>query len=155
MPASRPKLMPFPSPAPMKSIRHPVLWRFFSDLDVPNQHACLNGNSDGLDQLACAYLTWFRRKAERRIGGLVRDACLTALEAVAEHFRNNPAGVGEKVRDWVEPCIGAGCNRLHAEQIFGEAMTTGLLVGAERLGRRWRWKHPWFCEYLCRMGANE
>jgi hypothetical protein len=142
------------SAATLATIRHPVLWRFFSTLDPPTQHACLDGSTEGLDQLAEKYLDWFRKKVEMRITGLLRNECVTALVNVASQFHDNPAKVGQRNNDWLIPCDSAGCSRLHAIQIMEEALTSGILVQVEEDGRRWRWRHIWFCEYLFRSGVN-
>ncbi len=142
------------SEAVLEIIRHPVLWRFFSALDVLAQHDCLDGGTNGLDQLAARYRNWFRQKAEKRIVGLLNEECATALVTAALQFRDNPARIGERERDWLVPCVSDGCSRLHAIQIFEEAMTAGLLVEVERGGRRWRWRHTWLCEHLLRTGVN-
>jgi hypothetical protein len=138
----------------LEAIRHPVLWRFFSTLGASAQHACLDGSTEELDKLAACYLDGFRLKAETRIGGLQKHECTMALETAAQQFRDAPVRIGERERDWLRPCISAGCSRLNAIRIFDEAMTAGLVLDVEKHGRRWRWRHTWFCEYLLRMGAN-
>jgi len=135
----------------MANIAHPVIWRFFSALDVQAQHACLDGSPDGFDQLAALYLNWFCEKAEIRVNSLMNDECRTALAAVAQRFQDNSARRGEREADWVTPCVSSGSPRLHAQQLFGEAMTAGVLAEDESGGRRWHWRHKWFCEYLFRQ----
>jgi hypothetical protein len=150
------------SPDSMKTIRQPIIWRFFSKLDVQAQHACLD-DVRGLDLLGPRYLDWFRRKAEIRIRSLQNRECSEALLAVCfgvkdnpacHGFKDNPARVAERETDWLIPCTAAGCARLNAGLLLGEAITAGILIEDESGGRRWRWKQKWFCEYLLRAGMN-
>lgn len=142
------------STAVLETIRHPVLWQFFSALVVPIQHDCLDGDVRGFEQLAASYRDWFRRKAEVRISGLQKHECTMSLKAAAQRFQGDPARVGEKERDWLSPCVAAGCSKLGAIRIFEEAMTAGILLEVEKHGRRWRWRHTRFCDYLIRSEVN-
>jgi len=135
----------------MANIAHPVIWRFFAALDVQVQHACLDGSPDGFDQVAALYLDWFCEKAEIRVNSLMNDECRNALVAVARRFQDNSARKGERETDWVTPCVSSGSPRLNAQQLFSEAMTAGVLAEDESGGKRWRWRHKWFCEYLLRQ----
>ncbi len=138
----------------MNVIRHPVMWRLFSESEPRVQDACLD-DVLGLDQLGGRYLDWFRRKAEIRISGLRQGECSAALLAVCERFKDNPARVADRANDWINPCTNdAGCCPLNAGQLLTEAITAGIVVEEESDGRRWRWKHKWFCEYLLREGMN-
>jgi hypothetical protein len=135
----------------MEVLAHPVIWRFFSALDVHVQHACLDGASDGFNQLAALYLDWFCEKAAIRVNSLMNDECRTALVAVARRFTDNPTRKGERDADWMTPCVSSGCRQLHASRLFDEGMTAGILVEDESGGKRWHWRHKWFCEYLSRQ----
>jgi hypothetical protein len=135
----------------MANIAHPVIWRFFSALNVQAQHACLDGLPDGFDQIATSYLDWFCEKAEIRVNSLMNDESRTALAAVAQRFQGDSGRKGDRETDWVTPCVSAGSPRLHAHQLFSEAMTAGILAEDESGGKRWHWRHRWFCEYLLRQ----
>ncbi len=131
-------------------ITHPVIWRFFSELNCSAQHAVLDGSTIGFDQLAELYLKWFCSKAEIR-NNFENEECRTALIAVAQRFDSNTARIADRASDWTKPCIDSGCSNKNANQLFSEAMTAGVLADDEAGGRRWRWRHGWFCDYLSRQ----
>lgn len=132
------------------SIRHPVVWRFFAELDASTQHDCLSAEPDGLDILAEKFLEWFQIKSEGRISGLSSSECPTAMAAVAKRFRENPARIGDRSSDWIAPSVSVGCSEVHASQLLVEVITAGIVESVESDGRRWRWRHTWLCQYLLR-----
>jgi hypothetical protein len=134
----------------MAVIAHPVIWRCFSELGASAQHAVLDGSTLGFDQLAALYVNWFCGKAEIR-NSFENEECRTALIAVAQRFEGNTARIGDRASDWTTPCADSGCSHRNANQLFGEAMTAGVLADVESGGRRWRWRHGWFCDYLLRQ----
>lgn len=134
----------------MAVLAHPMIWRCFSDLDVSAQDAVLDGSTVGLDKLAALYLEKFRKKAESR-SSFDKAECQTALIAVAQRFKDNTARIADRASDWTKPCIDSGCSDRNANQLFSEAMTAGVLTDVEDGGRRWRWRHGWFCDYLSRQ----
>ena len=128
-----------------RALAHPVLWRFFSELTEQQQQLCLDGE---LGLLASAYLNWFREKADIRQPGL-GDECNAALRAVARHFPKDSFQIGDKDEHWILPCKPViGQDVRLPKQLMTEALSAGILTDEEDGGRRWRWKHPWLCEYL-------
>lgn len=142
------------APESILAIRHPIFWRKFCEMDIQSQHQCLDGVA-GLERLAASYLGWFWSKTEIRMPVLGQHQCKASLCAVAEHFQDNPSRPADIVKDWVDPCIAAThCSRLVAQQIMHEALSAGIVIAEEKGARRWRWKHPWLCDFLARAGAG-
>jgi hypothetical protein len=133
-------------PEVYEAIRHPVLWRCFSQMSEGDQHRALNGEPDGLSKLARGLVEWFCNKTQLRLGESRSDVTRAVLVASASRFQD-PSRVGQRSADWVKPAIEvAGCAQLAAERWFHEATSAGLV---EKVSvDEWRWRHGFVCEYL-------
>lgn len=128
-------------------IRHPVLWYVFSQLSSELQLRCLAGDEKALHHLGKDYLTWFRKKAACRIRSLQLGECAESLCASAKTFVDaNVLGFFEQ--NWIQPVAQSIGNRLQAKLLFSEAISAGLILEIDQREKTWRWRHPWFCNFL-------
>jgi len=135
------------STSSIEIIRHPVLWRAFSKLTNQQQHECLDGSDNGLNQLGSEYVSWFQRKAADRIPNLQREDCVEALVASAVSF-DQAAQVGNLNEHWTKPIVAAaGISGARARRYFREAISAGM-IDVEEDKTTWRWRHSWFCRFL-------
>jgi hypothetical protein len=132
------------------AIKHPAVWRCFTDLDETGQHLVLDGDFRGLEKLASSLVEWFCNKTRLR-KNLGCDATRAVLEAVAACF-DDWFRMGEKTKDWIEPAVAVtNCAVVQANLWFSEAVSSGLIV--KEATTTWRWRHPFVCEYL-RAASN-
>jgi len=130
-----------------KLIRHPVLWYVFSQLTGEQQRQCLAGDQQALHHLGSDYLTWFRKKAACRITNLQRGECAEALWESAKTF-DDANEIGFMDTNWLQPVAGSIGNRMRAKLLYDEAISAGLILDIDRREKTWRWRHPWFCNFL-------
>ncbi|TWU54982.1 hypothetical protein Poly51_37310 [Rubripirellula tenax] len=137
-------------------IRHPVFWRCFTLMSVPEQHSFLDGTAESRDAIALSYVRWFFQKVSDRIGDLPLNAAQVAMKESAKRFlTGNPSREADLNDDWLAPCDAVKCPPTHQMPIFDEAVSAGL-IEHERGGnnRKWRWNRPWLCEYFARESIN-
>lgn len=137
-------------PEVVEALRHPGLWRFFSeDFDQNEQHMILDGEHACLDRLCRSFVDWLCKKAERRKHAIPSDTTRTIVRTVAS-LLSDPGQAGRLQEDWVQPAHAAtGCAEMEARQVFREAASLGLVIKVE--GLHWKWKHPFMCEYLANL----
>jgi hypothetical protein len=129
-----------------EAIRHPVLWRCFSQMNESDQHRALSGEPEGLNELARRLVEWFCKKTQLRLGESRPEVTRAVLIASASRFQD-PSRVGRRSADWVQAAIDvAGCAPLAADRWFREATSSGLVEKVSVDG--WRWRHRFVCEYL-------
>lgn len=128
-------------------IRHPVLCYVFSQLTSEQQHQCLVGEQQALHLLGKDYLRWFRKKAACRITNLQYGQCAEALCAAAKTFSDATA-IGFSDKNWLQPVADSIGDRLRAKLLYDEAISAGLILEIDRRKKSWRWRHPWFCNFL-------
>ena len=133
------------APDRLNTIRHPVLWRCFSQLTDDEKNAYLDGKSEATGLLAEKYVDWFYRKVESRVGPLALNSAKIAMSSAAKGFASDASRNGRLTDDWIKPCSEAGCLAIHQMPIFEEAISAGLI---ERRGHHWRWLRPWLCEWI-------
>ena len=141
-------------PLAFGTIRHPLFWRFFCQLDKSDQELLLDGDRTQLGVIADKYLTWAHRKCNIRIGNISLDEFRTVLREVANQFGEEPAKVVDKSELWDVPCKTAGCTLIRGNELFTECLTAGIIKEETANGSRWRWNYPWFCDVLSNNGVQ-
>lgn len=134
-------------PEVFAAIKHPGLWRLFSeDLGDPDeQHSALDGDPAAVGKLCQLFLDWLCWKAEHRRNSIPADETRLALRAVASRF-GDPGRAADLVEGWNHPILSAGCSALLAQPLFREASSLGLIV--KLTDTSWKWRHSFMCRYL-------
>ena len=145
-PAFRETIVDVPNEV-IELIRHPVLCFVFSQLTVEQQRQCLDGDQQALHYLGRDYVDWFRIKAQCRIRNLELGQCAEALYAAAKTF-GDANDIGNVAANWLEPVDRSIGNRLQAQLLYKEAISAGLILEIDQREKTWRWRHPWFCNFL-------
>ena len=130
------------------SLRQPVFWRFFAELDVVHQNLVLDLNSVALNGLCAKYIDWFFRKLSQRYLETPTDITdmKDVLFSIAAQY--NPSDkIGNFSLDWETPAL--SCKRININQIrklYSEGLSFGLINNVDKKG--WRWRHPCVCRFL-------
>jgi hypothetical protein len=128
-----------------ESIRHPIIWNCFREVLSPElQHAALDGERQGLDEIARRLVDWFCNKAHRRVQTCTCDDIHGILRRVAQKC-NHELPNQKKVLHWIQPAC----------QFVGEVMAARLWLEAVSAGvirklspTEWRWQHRFVYEFL-------
>jgi hypothetical protein len=97
-------------------------------------------------------MKWFKDKASSRMP-LNRGICEAAFHAAATTF-DSPADVGDLEQNWLQPVVAkTKLSESDVELLFLEAASAGIVVTEEAGNKVWRWKFPWFCEFLVQSGG--
>lgn len=133
-------------------LSNPVFWYLFTELPKEQQHKCLNGDSSAFCELGNDYVKWFESKASSRMK-LRRGVCRAAFHAAAKTFES-AGNRGDIELNWVKPIAEkTNLSETDAELLFLEAASAGIVVTEEAKNKVWRWKFPWFCEFLVEKGG--
>ena len=129
----------------IESLRHPVVWGAYSELHPAQREMVVSANLAGTRLLAERLVNRFLQKCRARPSIVWQtDHLAEGLRRVASAAQSSLPSYG--VQDvWV-----AGCRdligELAANELYGEALTYGLIVEDERW--RWRWRHLFLTPYL-------
>jgi hypothetical protein len=94
---------------------------------------------------------WFCKKTSQRQPHLRQAAISRILKAVAEHTKGRDDRYDVEC-DWIEPAVRATrCTELTADEVFRQAMSSGLVADVEDAGSRWEWQHGFMCDYFGRF----
>lgn len=138
----------------LDTLRHPVMWRSLLHLAPETRERALNGEADATRDLARAFTErWFCPKVRRRNLNLPDAVILEILGQVARKCRD--AGHTYTFQaGWHAPAISTELvNRQQAQELYGEAISSGYILVSER--HRWRWRHPMCVDYLASAQAPE
>lgn len=130
-------------PVVYEAIRHPAVWNCFREIpSQAAQDAALNGDRNGLDEVAARLVQWFSRKVQRRVSICTQQDVRAILHRVAEGCNE----VNQTKRShWMLPaCEIVG--EAMASRLWSEAASAGLIVKISPSD--WRWKHGFVYEYL-------
>ena len=137
-------------PEIIKALRHPGLWRFFSEnLDANEQDKVLDRDTACLRKLCQFFLKWLCQKAKRRRHSIPEDITRMIVCAVASRFAD-PERTGSIDGDWNQPAqMVTSCALSLAVQVLKEAESLGLVL---KVGERhWKWQHPFMCQHLATL----
>jgi hypothetical protein len=131
------------------AIRHPLLWRFFSDQDSATQGRILNGDRAALWILCRSYIEWFCEKAKDKPFGGNSQAVIAMLRSVASAAPPTDE-LRKRQEHWIEPAMNTGMPLYYANGLFDEAKSFGLIQADFPTGTTeiWRWRHAFVTEYL-------
>jgi hypothetical protein len=136
-------------PDVIEALKHPGLWRLFSELHANEQHKALDGDPQYLGGLCHSFVDWLCTKAQLRRHSIPADTTRVIVNAVATAFGDPPERTGDKKRDWDRPAEEATHSRLDASRVFEEAVSLGLVLKLDPL--HWKWRHPFMCEHLANL----
>jgi len=129
-----------------KAICHPAIWHCFQELgSEAQQHAALNGEQSGLDELAKRFVRWFCQKACRRIQE-DKDDVRMILHGVARNS-DDATRMWDRGRHWTLPASQA-VGEVAARRVWREAVSAGVISDDDVPAGKWRWKHGFVYEYL-------
>jgi energy-coupling factor transporter ATP-binding protein EcfA2 len=140
---------PSPLPEMVESLRHPVLWGFFSRLTVEEQHQVLDGADAGLDRLTERFVERFCVKVYRRRSTLQGERARRALVQVARSFPPHQA-LARFQTNWIAQAAPL-VTQDEAAFLFAEAVSYGMI--REEEPGRWAWRHRFLRESLARQEA--
>jgi hypothetical protein len=97
---------------------------------------------------------WFCNKTAKRQPHLRQTSTSKILKAVAEHTVGK-ADYYDIDDDWITPAMNAThCTELTADEVFFQALSSGLVVKIERAGSRWSWQHVFMSDYFGRYSET-
>lgn len=151
-------------------LREPVLWGNYLALANLNlQTLILDGDRDGLIELASRFTNRFCIKARQRNRDFQRNQIEAILRAVARNCRD-PQGFYELVPGWITPSTASGwIGEIQAHRLYKEALSAGYIrqdspsltpgrmgaLGIDRERPRWRWRFPMCVDYLLAFEEEE
>jgi len=129
-------------PLVLESLRHPVVWGTFAELNSEAQVGVLAGEPAGTRQMAELFVRRFEIKSRAREPGLRHAQIWQALEAIAR-ATGNDAAFGRD--DWDQRCnpiLGSYAS----EVLLGEAFSYGLF--RQDSPTLIRWRHRFVAQWL-------
>ena len=132
----------------LDSLRHPAMWGVFAAIPSADRISALSGDVAALAAMADKFLDRFCRKTSKRRTTLRRDQLRDGLSAISR-VPSQDRVVRDRQADWVQPALGP-LNLDEAAFLYGEGLSYGLT--REEAPGKWRWRHGFVRDYLCRGG---